>query len=83
MKLFLLEFDRTARQLVGDVAEFPLEQQSVANATRLEMQRRVRREHLDHDVVLLQAESSDVLRETHGSFFLTPQQLVERLEATG
>lgn len=82
MKLFLLEFDRVARRLVGDVIEFPLDQQASANAARLEMQRRVCREHLDHDVVLLQAESSDVLRETHGSFFLSAGELVNRLTLT-
>ena len=35
------------------------------------------------NVVLLEADSLDVIRETHASFFLTPKQLIERIENVG
>jgi hypothetical protein len=79
MTLFLLEFDRDLGRLVGDPKQFADNDRELAAAARLDTQRRVLKESLNRDVVLLEAESLEVLRETHGSFFMTPDELVERI----
>ena len=71
MSSFLLEFDRPNRRLVAEPREFTSNQQAEASAARVNAQRRVRQDHLDWDVVLVEAESQEALRETHGSFFRT------------
>ena len=83
MKLFLAEFDRSAQRLVGALKAFPASKREVALAARLDAQRRVLREELNHDVVLFEAESEAALRRTHASFFMTPAELTKRMEAVG
>ena len=79
MTIFLLEFDRDKQQLVGPPQEFADEDRAAASAARMAAQRRVLKEHLDRDVVLLEADSLEVIRKTHGSFFLTPDELLDRI----
>ena len=79
MTLFLLEFDRDQRQLVEEPRKFLDSDRGAASAARDVAQRRVTREKQNRDVVLLEASSIEVLKQTHGSFFLTPSELVERI----
>ena len=81
MKLFLVEFDRSEQRLVGALKAFPPSRRTAALAARFDAQRRVLREDLNHDVVLLEAESEAALRRTHASFFMTPAELTKRMEA--
>lgn len=77
MSLFLLVYDRKAHKLI-DCREFSDRDWEAANRTRLDAQRVAIRNHLDHEIVLFQADSLEVLKHTHGSYFLTPDEMVDR-----
>jgi hypothetical protein len=77
--LFLLEFDRVEHRLVRPPEAFGEEARAAAFDRRAALQERAMVEQLDRDIVLLEAESEADLRRTHGSFFLTPDELADRL----
>lgn len=78
MNYFVLIYDRRAQQLL-ELREFPIEDRPAADALRLEQERRAFREGLDQDIVLFLAASREALRETHGSYFFTERELLDRL----
>lgn len=75
MTLFVLEFDRRTQRLATPVEAFDDDRRGEAGERRLAAQRRAIDEGLDHDIVLLEADSEEDLRRTHSSFFLTPEEL--------
>lgn len=83
MSLFILVYDRTQQKLL-ELREFADTDRVRAEAFRLERQRRSLSGNLDQEIVLFQAESEDVLRRTHGSYFLSNRELLDRArEAAG
>ena len=73
MSYFLLEYDRIARQLLR-LSEFGLADVALANKARLQAELEAFRLGRDVEVVLLEARSLDVLKETHGSYFRTEEE---------
>jgi hypothetical protein len=75
VKYFLLVYNRRTGEL-SRFDEFPSDQRREAlHARFLEEERE--RDHSDIEVVVLGAESADVLKTTHGRYFKTIQELVE------
>jgi hypothetical protein len=78
MTLFVLIYDRTERRLL-DLRTFAEADYQAADAFRLQAQYHASQAGLDQDIVLFQAESEESLRATHGLYFLTERQLIERM----
>ncbi len=81
MSYFVLIYDRT-RQLLLDLHEFPEQERAQADAFRLDAQRHAIHEALDQEIVLFHAESEESLKHSHGSYFLSESELLERTKAT-
>ncbi len=81
MSYFVLIYDRTRQKLL-DVHEFAEQERAEADAFRLAAQRHALREALDQEIVLFQAESEESLKHSHGSYFLSESELMERTKAT-
>ena len=81
MSYFVLIYDRTHQTLL-DVHEFAEQERMQADAFRLDAQRHALREALDQEIVLFQAESKESLKHSHGSYFLSESELLERTKAT-
>jgi hypothetical protein len=79
MNFFVLIYDRSLRQLV-ELREFSESKYTAAEAYRLRAQLHALRDELDQDVVLFQAVSRDALRRTHGSYFFSESELLERIK---
>ena len=79
MSFFVLIYDRD-RQEILDLQRFDPSDRAGAEELRLKAQRRALDEHLDHEIVLFQAASEESLRRTHGSYFLTERELLERMQ---
>jgi len=77
--LFLLEFDRVEHRLVRPPEAFADEERTTAFDRRATLQDQAIANQLDRDIVLLEAESEADLRRSHWSFFLTPDELADRL----
>ncbi len=75
--LFVLIYDRAARKLVK-VEEFSNGDREAADSFRIKAQRRALDEHLDQEIVLFQSESLESLMRSHGSYFLTERELMDR-----
>lgn len=82
LPLFLVIYDRPAGQLVR-VTEFPAEAREEAQAARLAAQLEAGREHQAREVVLIEAASLEVVKQTHGSYFLGIDDLAKRFETAG
>lgn len=66
--VFLIEYARSERRIVG-IREFRDGQRPEADNARLELELRLNREGIDHEIVLLDAASEEALRRTHGRYF--------------
>ena len=75
--IFLIEYNRNEGHLVS-IREFDDAQRQDAADSRLEMELDLNRNGIDHEVVLLEAESKEALRRTHLRYFA---DLTEMLEA--
>jgi hypothetical protein len=83
MSLFLLIYDRRSMQVI-ELREFDESGRIEADTVRFAAQRDALAAGLDQDIVLFQADSEQELRRTHGSYFLTVHELIERAqEAVG
>lgn len=78
MKNFVLVYDRQERKPL-ELRTFPDSQFEAATAFRLKEQQRALREGLDREIVLFHANSEEALRRTHGAYFLTEGELLDRL----
>lgn len=66
--IFLIEYNRRKGKLVN-IHRFPDADRLRAQAARLETELRLNREKIDHEVVILEALSEEVLRKTHQRYF--------------
>lgn len=73
--IFLIEYDRPKGSIV-QMREFEDDARPVAEDTRLELELRLNREGIDHEVVILDAPSHEALRRTHGRYFESVAELV-------
>jgi len=79
--LFLIEYDRPSGTLVQFV-RFDDSLRQTAKDTRLDLELRLNREGIRHEVVLLEAPSEEAVRHTHGRYFMNIAQLVETWRAS-
>lgn len=66
--IFLIEYHRPKGRLVT-FKVFEDSQRSDAENSRLDIELELNRKGIDHEVVLLEAESKDALRKTHRRYF--------------
>lgn len=78
MNIFLLIYDRDAGRLER-VDEYEQSQRARALDARLEAERAASREGRRKEIVLFEAESLDALKEMHGSYFYTVEELGKQL----
>ncbi len=79
--IFLIEYDRASRTRVR-FEQFEDDQRKAAMKRRLRLELEAARTALDHEIVLLEAESEKDIRQTHSRYFVDVQTLRNRL-ATG
>jgi hypothetical protein len=74
--IFLVDYDRPSGKLVGLEPFAQSDRERAANA-RLELELAHLREGVEaREVVILDAESEESLRRTHGRYFQTPEELL-------
>ena len=66
--VFLIQYARSEGHVVG-IREFRDDERLAAEDARLDLEVRLSREGIDHEVVLLDASSEDTLRRTHSRYF--------------
>jgi hypothetical protein len=74
--LFLIQYNRRAGTLVR-LERFATSQRAQASKARLDLEIELRHQGLNHEVVLLEAESEEALRKTHGRYFADLRELLE------
>jgi hypothetical protein len=75
--LFLIEYARDRGQLVS-MKQFEDSEQRAADEARLKLELRLNTEHVEHEVVLLEASSEAALRRTHRRYFENLSELTNR-----
>ena len=73
--LFLVEYARDQGKIVSFQA-FDNKDSTLAKNTRLELELDLNRRGLEHEVVLLEAETEKALRRTHRRYFESLKELV-------
>jgi hypothetical protein len=66
--LFLIEYDRPRGSIV-QLREFDAASRQLADETRLNLELDLKRQGIEHEVVLLDAPSKEALRHTHSRYF--------------
>jgi hypothetical protein len=66
--IFLIEYDRPSGTITG-MRKFDNSSRRVAEDARLELELRLNRAGVQHEVVLLEAPSEEALRHTHSRYF--------------
>ena len=66
--IFLIEYERSRGEIVT-LETFSDSERRMAAGTRLELEIRLNRNNVDHEVVLLEADSEEALRRTHRRYF--------------
>lgn len=66
--LFLIQYNRPAGQIV-EIRDFPDTARADASAARLELELRLHRQGIQHEVVILEAHDQAALRLTHLRYF--------------
>ena len=79
--LFLIEYDRPSGTLVT-FREFDEAERQVANDARFDLELRLNRQGIQHEVVILDAPNKEALRRTHGRYFNNFAELARELTAT-
>jgi hypothetical protein len=74
--IFLIEYNRREGQIVTS-CEFDDSQRREAENSRLEIELDLNRKGVDHEVVLLEAESKDALLRTHQRYFADLTQILK------
>ena len=75
--IFLIEYDRREGSII-EFRRFDNSQRVEAQDARLKTELELNRKGLHHEVVLLDAESEEMLRKTHRRYFESLRQLLER-----
>jgi hypothetical protein len=73
--LFLIEYDRPRGSIV-QLCEFDDASRAVAEDARLKLELDLKRQGVEHEVVLLDAPSKQALRHTHSRYFESVAELV-------
>ena len=79
--IFLIEYSRNQGSLI-DIRAFDDLQQREAEGLRLETELALNHKKVNHDVVLLQAETEDALHRTHQRYFGSFRQIFNNLFKT-
>ncbi|HEX5412814.1 MAG TPA: hypothetical protein VFZ27_13270 [Terriglobia bacterium] len=66
--LFLIEYDRPSGT-IKEMRKFDDSSRKLAEDTRLELELKLNREGVEHEVVILEAPSEEALRRTHSRYF--------------
>jgi hypothetical protein len=66
--IFLIEYDRNGGQIV-QMERFENEERGKAQESRLELELRLNRQKIEHEVVLLDAATEEDVRKTHRRYF--------------
>ena len=66
--LFLIQYNRSEGQIV-EIREYPDTARADASAARLELELRLHRQDIQHEVVILEAPDQAALRLTHLRYF--------------
>ncbi len=66
--LFLVQYDRPTGKIV-QIREFEDSLRRAADDARLDLELRLNRQGVEHEVVLLEAPDEEALRHTHGRYF--------------
>ena len=74
--LFLIEYDRPTGTLV-QVRKFDDSERQIALDIRFELELKLNREGIQHEVVILEAPSEEAVRHTHGRYFKDLAELVK------
>jgi hypothetical protein len=78
--IFLIEYNRPLGRIVT-FREFDDAQRREAVDARLEIELELNRQGVDHEVVLLEAESEEAIRRTHQRYFGDFPRIPEDIEA--
>ena len=73
--LFLIEYNRPTETLV-QFRKFDDSERQVAQNARLDLELKLNREGIQHEVVILEAPSEEAIRHTHGRYFKDLTELV-------
>jgi hypothetical protein len=76
LMIFLIEYNRPEGRLIT-FKTFADEERSKADELRFAIELDLHRRKIEHEVVLLQAESEAALRRTHGRYFYVLGQILE------
>jgi hypothetical protein len=79
--LFLIEYARPTGTLV-QLRKFEDSDRQVALDVRLELELKLNREGIQHEVVILEAPSEEAVRHTHGRYFKDLAELVREWTAS-
>lgn len=79
--IFLIEYDR-ASGTVTELRKFDASSLKVAEDARLELELKLNRAGIQHEVVLLDAPSEEALRRTHGRYFEDVETVLTKLSAS-
>jgi hypothetical protein len=74
--LFLIEYDRPSGSII-QFREFDAASRQLADETRLNLELDLKRQGVEHEVVLLDAPSKEALRHTHSRYFENFENVVE------
>ncbi len=72
--LYLIDYDRKSG-ILAPLRTFDDLQRDAASKARVELEIDLRRRGLDHEVVILEAESLDDIKKTHRRYFATLDEL--------
>lgn len=79
--IFLIEYDRSSGT-IKEMRKFDDSSRKLADETRLELELKLNREGVEHEVVLLEASSEEALRRTHSRYFESVAEIArEKLTA--
>jgi len=73
--LFLIEYNRSTETLV-QFRKFDDSERQAAQNARLDLELKLNREGIQHEVVILEAPSEEAIRYTHGRYFKDLAELV-------
>ena len=79
--LFLIEYDRPSGT-IKEMRKFEDSSRKLAEDTRLELELRLNREGVEHEVVILEAPSEEALRRTHSRYFESLAEIARGKQTT-
>lgn len=74
--IFLIEYERQRAQIVN-FKSYSDAESNVADDERLALELDLNRQHVEHEVVLLEAKDEATMRRTHRRYFENLRELVE------